>query len=296
MRDGALSQPCSSPGVIWLAAGAPGSIWPSIFRGLPGARAGSTRAEPGYARVASGGTARRWSGGPAGIPSSGPIRPGTPFASARTSSKPSGSASRALDPELVVPPEADRRCAARLEAADLPVRGFVLVNPFTRWPSKSWPVDRYQELIDRLGRDQDAPVVVHAGPGEEAGLDAFRPTEERRAQVGVVGGLPLEESLALFRRARLMVTADTGPMHCAAALGVPVVALFGPTWPERTGPWGQRHRVIQCARPPTHHTFGPISKGGTSARSTWRPSAGRCARRWRKPPGLRDRVAGQNRR
>ena len=70
-----------------------------------------------------------------------------------------------------------------------------------------------------------------------------------------MGGLPLEESLALFARARLMVTGDTGPMHCAAALGVPVVALFGPTWPEHTGPWGPGHRVVQASRPPTHHAF-----------------------------------------
>jgi ADP-heptose:LPS heptosyltransferase len=97
--------------------------------------------------------------------------------------------------------------------------------------------------------------VVHAGPGEEAGLETFRGTDGLRAGIGVVGGLPLEESLALFRRARLMVTGDTGPMHCAAALGVPVIALFGPTWPERTGPWGPGHRIIQRSRPPTHHAF-----------------------------------------
>jgi ADP-heptose:LPS heptosyltransferase len=52
-----------------------------------------------------------------------------------------------------------------------------------------------------------------------------------------------------------MVTGDTGPMHCAAALGTPVVALFGPTWPECTGPWGSGHRVIQSSRPATSETY-----------------------------------------
>jgi ADP-heptose:LPS heptosyltransferase len=52
-----------------------------------------------------------------------------------------------------------------------------------------------------------------------------------------------------------MVTGDTGPMHCAAALGTPVVALFGPTWPECTGPWGGGHRIIQASRPATPDAY-----------------------------------------
>ena len=159
-----------------------------------------------------------------------------------------------LSPRLVVAGEADRRCAARLERLGAAPRGFILVNPFTRWASKTWPLDRYRALVDRLAAERATPIVVHAGPGEEAGLAAFRPPAPDPG-LAVVGGLPLEEALALFARARLMVTGDTGPMHCAAALGVPVVALFGPTWPERTGPWGTGHRIVQAERPPTHHAF-----------------------------------------
>jgi ADP-heptose:LPS heptosyltransferase len=160
----------------------------------------------------------------------------------------------ALDPELVLSPDADRRCAARLVASGLPDRSFLLVNPFTRWPSKNWPVERYRELVSRLARERAGPIVVHAGPGEENGLGAF-------GGAAILAGLPLEESLALFRRARLMVTGDTGPMHCAAALGTPVVALFGPTWPERTGPWGPQHRVIQRSRPESHSAFRTDTEG-----------------------------------
>jgi ADP-heptose:LPS heptosyltransferase len=157
-----------------------------------------------------------------------------------------------LDPELVVSPEADRRCGTRLAAAGLPERHFVLVNPLTRWPAKTWPLERYRELVSRLVRDRVAPIVVHAAPGEEDAVEAFRAAG---IGVGVATGLPLDEALALFRRARLLVTGDTGPMHCAAALGTPVVALFGPTWPERTGPWGPGHRVVQRSRPATPDAF-----------------------------------------
>lgn len=166
-----------------------------------------------------------------------------------------------LDPALHVSPEADRRCAARIAAEGAPAAAFLLVNPFTSWPSKSWPLERYEELVRRLARDRHLPIVVHAGPGEEAGVARFRAAAGARPEVAVLGGLPLEESLALFRRARLMVTGDTGPMHCAAALGVPVAALFGPSWPERTGPWGTGHRVIQLSRPSSHHAYRTDAEG-----------------------------------
>jgi ADP-heptose:LPS heptosyltransferase len=165
-----------------------------------------------------------------------------------------------LDPELSVSRDADERCAARLAATGVPARDFVLVNPFTRWPSKNWPLDRYHALVRSLVRDQGRPIVVHAGPGEELGLEPFRDGAAGPG-VSVIGGLPLEESLALFARARLMVTGDTGPMHCAAALGVPVVALFGPTWPERTGPWGADHRIVQRSRPASHYAYRTDAAG-----------------------------------
>jgi ADP-heptose:LPS heptosyltransferase len=161
-----------------------------------------------------------------------------------------------LDPELSVPTGAEERLDARLAAAGLPASGFVLVNPFTRWPSKSWPIDRYRALLIRLAAVVRTPIVLHAGPGEEPGLQALAGIVAPRGRPAAIIPAPhLDEALALFRRARLMVTGDTGPMHCAAALGTPVVALFGPTWPECTGPWGVGHRVIQSSRPATPDTY-----------------------------------------
>ena len=167
-----------------------------------------------------------------------------------------------LDPELHAAPGADERLGARLAAAGVPPSGFVLVNPFTRWPSKSWPIDRYRALLTTLSGDVRVPIVVHAGPGEESGLEALADIAAPRGRAAtIISALPLDEALALFRRARLMVTGDTGPMHCAAALGTPVVALFGPTWPECTGPWGAGHRVIQSSRPPTPDTYRTDDRG-----------------------------------
>ena len=161
-----------------------------------------------------------------------------------------------LAPELHVAPEAERRLDARLAAANLPSRGFVLVNPFTRWSSKSWPLDFYRELVSGLARIVRPPIVLHAGPGEEPGLAPLAAVDAPPGRVAaLVPALPLDEALALFRRACLMVSGDTGPMHCAAALGTPVVALFGPTWPECTGPWGPGHRVIQRSRPPSADAY-----------------------------------------
>ena len=167
-----------------------------------------------------------------------------------------GAPVRDLDPELRVPPGAEERLGARLAAAGLPASGFVLINPFTRWPSKSWPVDRYRALLLKLAESVPTPIVLHAGPGEEPGLQALADIVAPCGRAAaIIAAPPLDEALALFRRARLMVSGDTGPMHCAAALGTRVVALFGPTWPECTGPWGSGHRVIQSSRPATPDTY-----------------------------------------
>lgn len=159
-----------------------------------------------------------------------------------------------LAPEIRLDPAADAALAERLAREGLPERGFLLLNPFAAWPSKAWPAERWAALAGRLAPALPTPMVISGGPAErEAGAALAR-----LAGHGVrslAGSLPLEQSLCLFARAAAMVTGDSGPMHAAAALGTPVVALFGPTWPDCTGPWGDGHRVIQALRPPAHGTF-----------------------------------------
>jgi len=154
-----------------------------------------------------------------------------------------------LEPRLAIDPAADQRLAARLASLGLAGSGFLILNAFSRWASKTWPVERWAELVQRLRRETALPIILSGGPGEEAQAACLVAASGAVAPVSLVGRLALDEALCLYSRAALMVTGDTGPMHAAAALGTRVVALFGPTLPEATGPWGARHVVIQAARP-----------------------------------------------
>jgi len=160
-----------------------------------------------------------------------------------------------LEPRLFVDQAADRRLAAQLAALGLPGSGFLLVNPFSRWASKTWPVERWAELVRRARREVGLPILLTGGPGEEADAARLVAAIGPPAPASFVGNLALDEALCLYRRGTLMVTGDTGPMHAAAALGTRVVALFGPTLPESTGPCGAGHVVVQAARPTHAHAY-----------------------------------------
>ncbi len=149
----------------------------------------------------------------------------------------------------------DEALLATLRERRLPASGFVLVNPFSRWSSKAWPLERYAQLIVAVRAQQQVPVVISGDSDEVRGAEQLLSLLPAGAATSLVGALPLGQALCLYRRALLMVTGDSGPMHAAAALGTPVIALFGPTLPERTGPWGEGHVVIQERRPATHHAY-----------------------------------------
>jgi heptosyltransferase-1 len=112
---------------------------------------------------------------------------------------------------------------------------YALLNPGAAWPNKRWPPDRLA-AIARLLRDRHGLAsIVLWGPGE---ADAAQVVV---AQAGGAARLAPETTwtdvLALARGAKLIVSGDTGPLHLAASVGVPAVALFGPTNPGRNGPW-----------------------------------------------------------
>jgi ADP-heptose:LPS heptosyltransferase len=160
-----------------------------------------------------------------------------------------------LEPRLYVGPAEDAALDVHLTRAGAPRAGFVLLNPFSRWPSKSWPVDAAAELVTRLEREWHVQTIVTGGPDERDTADALLRKADAPHAISLAGALSLGEALCLYRRARLMISCDSGPMHAAAAFDVPVLALFGPTHPERTGPWGTRHTVLQAARPASHHAY-----------------------------------------
>jgi ADP-heptose:LPS heptosyltransferase len=159
------------------------------------------------------------------------------------------------NPEIFLSSEKDGELVEILDAVGMPREGFILMNPFSLWPSKAWPLERYAELMHLLHHELHLPMVITGGPGEEGQARRLMQGLRPGVAVSLVGKLTLEQALCLYRRGVLMVTGDSGPMHAAAALGTRVVALFGPTHPERTGPWGDKHTVIQELRPPSHHAY-----------------------------------------
>ena len=112
---------------------------------------------------------------------------------------------------------------------------FYVLNPGGGWLSKCWPAERYGELHRRIAERYGWRAVVSFGPGEDAlARDVIR-AAGNSAPVAIP--LALGPLMALLRRAKLMVSADTGPLHLASALGTPAVGLFGPTDPARNGPY-----------------------------------------------------------
>ena len=144
--------------------------------------------------------------------------------------------------EFPLPPSAE--AAARVDAglAGLGGGGLVVLNPGGGWASKLWPAECFGELAKRL-RALGLRPVVSWGPGEEGLADRVVAASDGRA----VRSFPtsLLDYVEIARRARLVVAADTGPLHLACAIGTPVVALFGPTDPARNGPFAREDIVIR---------------------------------------------------
>jgi heptosyltransferase I len=119
---------------------------------------------------------------------------------------------------------------------------FVAVNPVALWETKLWEDKKFADLCDRIRQELGMGVIL---TGSEAGpLDRIRAQMKTEA-VNLGGKTTLRALASLYSEAALVITTDTGPMHLAAAMGTPVVALFGPTDPTRTGPYGPGHRVIR---------------------------------------------------
>jgi lipopolysaccharide heptosyltransferase I len=129
---------------------------------------------------------------------------------------------------------------------DLPEGAFALASPLAGWRSKQWPAEHYGALARRLRRELGIPLVLN---GREA---AHLPQLEDA--VPHVSGLP--GLIYATRRAAAVLGVDSGPLHIAAALGKPGVALFGPTDPARNGPYGGSMRVLRRADAVTTYQRG----------------------------------------
>ncbi len=119
---------------------------------------------------------------------------------------------------------------------------IVVLNPGAARPEKRWPVERFAELAAGVVREGVGRVVVLWGPGEVADARAIA---ERGGGV-LAPPTDLAGLTSVLRRASVVVSGDTAPLHLAAALGVPCVGLFGPTSAVRNGPYGDGHRTLQA--------------------------------------------------
>jgi len=144
--------------------------------------------------------------------------------------------------------------------ASLPEGDIAVLNPGAGWGSKRWSAERTGWLADLLEDEFGLPVVLNSGPGEEALAEEVRAACRRARPLIYSGDIP--GLIALLRRARLMVGPDTGPLHLASALGVPVVGLFGPTDPARNGPCGAASVCLRAPGAVTsyRHSAGPAAE------------------------------------
>jgi len=127
--------------------------------------------------------------------------------------------------------------------------GFAILSPGAGWGAKRWPAERFGRVARALAAE-GVPSILNYGPGEEA---LAREAEAVSGGTARAIECSISELIALTRRAKLFIGGDTGPMHLAAALQVPVVAIFGPTDPARNGPYGTQSVVLRNPASPTTH-------------------------------------------
>ncbi len=133
-------------------------------------------------------------------------------------------------------------------------RPRVALLPFSRWATKNWPLEHFAALARELQQNSGASIYLFGGPEDAAAAHSL----VQRIGGGIVdrvGKLSLVELGSELSGMDLAIGNDTGPLHMAAALNVPVIGLYGPTSPARTGPFGKRHLVItptECACAPCY--------------------------------------------
>ncbi len=157
-----------------------------------------------------------------------------------------GSGTEDIEFPLPLAEAAEKRAAELLAENGLTAGRFIAINPVALWETKLWEDRNFALLADMLIKRYGMPVLFTGGGKRE--IDRIRVLMTMDA-VNLAGETSLTELASLYRRSAVLVTTDTGPMHIAAAVGTTVVALFGPTDPLRTGPFGKGHRVIRAELP-----------------------------------------------
>ena len=151
-------------------------------------------------------------------------------------------------------PRPTRRPTRCSRSTDCTRGAFVQCHPGSRWLFKCWPAASTAALLDRIAADGHTVVLTGAPDERERALvgevlAAIAPATRSRV-IDLAGALSLSELAALTARARAFIGVDSAPMHIAAAVGTPVVALFGPSGEHEWGPWRVRAEVVVSASHP----------------------------------------------
>lgn len=150
--------------------------------------------------------------------------------------------------QLAIPESAREAVRTKLAAKGVSGR-YVLVHPTSRWLFKSWPVERMAAVIDALTASGDCVVLSAAPDPAELAMVADIQSRLVRPVVSLAGELTLKQLGALIDGAELLFGVDSVPMHMAAALQTPCVALFGPSGDIEWGPWQVAHRILSSDMP-----------------------------------------------
>ena len=148
-------------------------------------------------------------------------------------------------PEFIVPitPTAKAKSRALLDLHHLEAKRYIAINPVALWDTKLWDDQKFAALADAVSQRMNIPVIF-TGRDKES-LDKITLKMATKG-INIGGQTTLPELACIYQDALAVITTDSGPMHLAAAVGTPVIALFGPTDPARTGPYGATHIIIRA--------------------------------------------------
>ena len=150
--------------------------------------------------------------------------------------------------EFILPQNNDAEVKVQLLMSKYKLDGkkFIAINPVAYWKTKLWDNEKFAHLADLINNKLQMKVVF-TGSEKEAieGITSRMTTEG----INLGGQTSLLDLAYLYNKAQMVITTDSGPMHLASAVGTPVIALFGPTDPVRTGPYGKEHIIITAGLP-----------------------------------------------
>ncbi|MCX8031124.1 MAG: lipopolysaccharide heptosyltransferase II [Thermodesulfovibrionales bacterium] len=121
------------------------------------------------------------------------------------------------------------------------IKDYALIIPGARWKTKIFPPEKFSQIIKML----NITSVIIGSKADIEIADLIVKYSDGKA-ISIAGNTTIEELIHLIRGARFVISNDSGPMHIAAACNIPVIAIFGPTNPKRTGPYGDKHIVIKA--------------------------------------------------